>query len=132
VAGGVHLGVVQGFKHDGAVAWALVPALALAASAGGTVCLWTLTVGAMLSYTLDALRMREACLSAIWGTLLLVDIGLLFSSQVIVPVSPWTIHRPSGRDRAQHTDVVSSTAGAVATCSKLSSSLSPSRIPTPS
>jgi len=93
-AAGGHLGAAQGFKHDGAVAWALVPALALAASAGGTVCLWTLTVGAMLSYTLDALRMREACLSAIWGTLLLVDIGLLFSAQVSVPLIPLiSIHR---------------------------------------
>jgi hypothetical protein len=39
-------------------------------------------------------RLRDACLSSIWGTLLLVHIGLLFSPQV--PPSPPSRTNPSG------------------------------------
>uniref|UniRef100_A0A7S0WJN6 Uncharacterized protein n=1 Tax=Pyramimonas obovata TaxID=1411642 RepID=A0A7S0WJN6_9CHLO len=78
------------FAYNGRVALALVPAVVYLIGAGGNISVYIITIGAMIAYLLDALRVREGALVAVWLTLLVVNFGLLFSGDIFNGIRPWS------------------------------------------
>ncbi|CAD7699316.1 unnamed protein product [Ostreobium quekettii] len=65
------------FQHNGRVALALVPSLIVLGGIGGRLVVGMLLVGAMVTYIMDALRLREAAFASVWFTLVVANIGFL-------------------------------------------------------
>ena len=73
------------FSHNARIALALVPAAAFLLDLGGSVVLYLLIVGLMISYILDSLQMKMASFFAIWFSLLGCQIAFFFASSVSFP-----------------------------------------------
>ena len=78
------------FAYNGRVALALVPAVMYLIGAGGNVSVYIITIGSMIAYLLDALRVREGALVAVWLTLLVVYFGLLFAGDIFNGIRPFS------------------------------------------
>ncbi|CAA6663960.1 unnamed protein product [Spirodela intermedia] len=78
------------FSHNGRIAIALVPAAAFLLDLGGSVVLYLLIVGLMISYILDSLRLKMASFFAVWFSLLISQIAFFFASSVSFPSLPLT------------------------------------------
>ncbi|KAK9824524.1 hypothetical protein WJX72_011089 [[Myrmecia] bisecta] len=68
------------FQYNGRVGCALLPSLIVLAGFGGKTAVGILMVGAMVTYILDAMRYREGAIGAIWLTLGMCNLSLVFTS----------------------------------------------------
>uniref|UniRef100_A0A1D1ZJZ2 No exine formation 1 n=1 Tax=Anthurium amnicola TaxID=1678845 RepID=A0A1D1ZJZ2_9ARAE len=78
------------FSHNARIAAALVPAAAILLDLGGAVVLALLTVGLMVSYILDSLKLKTAAFFAVWFSLLVAQIAFFFAASVSFPSIPLT------------------------------------------
>jgi len=60
MSGGVRYAAHHDFAYNGRVSLALLPCLAAVVALAGWPCLETLTIGAMVSYSMDTLQVDEA------------------------------------------------------------------------
>ncbi|RWW55232.1 hypothetical protein BHE74_00038146 [Ensete ventricosum] len=70
------------FSHNGRVALALAPAAAFLLDLGGAPVLTVLSVGLILTYLLDSLRLKSAAFFAVWASLIASQLAFFFSASV--------------------------------------------------
>ncbi|XP_042395729.1 uncharacterized protein LOC121986034 [Zingiber officinale] len=70
------------FSHNPRLALALVPAAAFLLDLGGAPVLTVLSVGLILAYLLDSLRLRTAAFFAVWTSLIASQLAFFFSASI--------------------------------------------------
>jgi len=67
MSGGVRYSAQQDFSYNGRVSLALLPCLATLVALAGRPCLVTLTIGAMVAYSMDTLQVGGSCSTSAGG-----------------------------------------------------------------
>ncbi|WOL00476.1 hypothetical protein Cni_G09189 [Canna indica] len=70
------------FSHNARLALALVPAGAFLLDIGGAPVLTILSIGLLLAYLLDSLRLKSAAFFAVWASLIASQLAFFFSASI--------------------------------------------------